>query len=137
MGLDDFIDLDANNHECKDSDLHTADFRLSETDCSASTPQMKEGFPGSSNAETLEGGNGEEDGQHVQDMDLEDDLVPFTAKKGDLIRNEPIHESTRLVATAVTMEKVNEVEPDKENSCAVPLNDIKSYNLLIDEGRIL
>ncbi|XP_008790601.2 uncharacterized protein LOC103707757 [Phoenix dactylifera] len=134
MASDDFIDLDANNHESKDSDLHRVDFRLSETDCLASTPQMKEGVPSSTNIETLEANSREEDDQHVQDMDLEDDLVPFTSKKGDLVRNESTPESTSLVATAVTAEAVNEVEPDKENSCAVPLNDIKSNNLLIDES---
>ena len=98
---------------------------------------MKEDVPCSTNRETLEGNSGEKDDQHVQDMDLEDDLVPFTSTKGDLVRNEPIRESTRLAATAVTVEKLNEVEPDEENSCAVPLNDIKSNNLLIDESCIL
>lgn len=136
MGSDDFIDLDANNHESKDSDLHRVDFSVRQTGCLASTPQMKEGVPSSTNIETLEGNSGEEDDQHVQDMDLEDDLVPFTSTKGDLVRNESIQESTRLVATAVTVEKLNEVEPDEENSCAVPLNDIKSNNLLIDESSL-
>lgn len=128
MGLDDFIDLDATNLESEGIDLDNVDLGTGR--------QMQEGLHSSPNIETLVGNSEEVEDQHVQDMDLEDDLVPFTTKKGDLVRNESVQETTRFDATAAAVDEVNEVEPgkDKENSRAVLLNDSKSNNLLIDES---
>ena len=123
MASDDFITLEPSGdseHQEEENSLHESNSVPSEAECGTST-DLK-GVPDGDNLEANEENDEIEEGEHVQDMDLETPEQAFIKENPKLLEETP-----------------KEIEPENspDNVCVHTITEITATNLLIDDSRIL